>query len=269
MGFWTARGNGSNRRGPGTAHSINSIYFKGSYSQGFSILLAPAILALVVVFLVKKLYPTPRDFETSTIQQSVDSSRNISSATNTSIELRRLPRVFWLYLAFVAISVVGFANFQLISYHFQTASFLPNAQIPALYATAMGVDALTALIFGRLFDRKGLLILISVPLLTIPITPLVFSMSFGGVLVGIILWGSVLGIQETNMKAAIANMIPIAKRGLVFGIFNAAFGIMWLLGSTLMGILYSVSISYIILFSIIVELVSVPLILMVVNKIKV
>ncbi len=131
----------------------------------------------------------------------------------------------------------------------------------------MGIDALTALIFGRLFDKKGLLILISVPLLTIPIAPL-FSMNFRDVLVGIILWVSVLGIQETIMKAAVANMIPIAKRGLVFGIFNATFGITWLLGSTFMGILYSLSISYIILFSIIVELVSVPLILMVSNKIK-
>jgi MFS family permease len=246
------------------------LYFKGSYSQGFGILLAPAILALVVVFLVKKLYPTPHEFETKTIQQQpaavVDSSKNISTSTT---ELRRFPRVFWLYLAFVAISVIGFANFQLISFHFQTTSILSNAQIPALYATAMAVDALTALIIGRLFDKKGLLILITVPLLTIPITPLVFSTSFGGVLVGIILWGSVLGIQETIMKAAVANMIPIAKRGLVFGIFNAAYGITWLLGSTLMGIFYSVSISYIIIFSIIVELISVPLILMVVNKIKI
>ena len=98
----------------------------------------------------------------------------------------------------------------------------------------MGIDALTALIFGRLFDKKGLLILISVPLLTIPIAPL-FSMNFRDVLVGIILWVSVLGIQETIMKAAVANMIPIAKRGLVFGIFNATFGITWLLGSYIHG----------------------------------
>jgi hypothetical protein len=85
------------------------------------------------------------------------------------------------------------------------------------------------MVFYQLILR--LLILLSVPLLTIPITPLVFvNGGFGGVLTGVILWGAVLGIQETIMKAAISDMIPIARRGLVFGIFNTAYGISWFLG---------------------------------------
>jgi predicted MFS family arabinose efflux permease len=134
----------------------------------------------------------------------------------------------------------------------------------------MGVDALSALAIGRLFDKKGLLVLLSVPLLTIPITPLVFANGggLGIVLIGIILWGGVLGIQETIMKATIAKMIPSSRRGVIFGIFNAAYGISWFLGSTLMGILYNISISYIILLSIIAEVVSIPIILVVSRRVK-
>ncbi len=157
-----------------------ALYLNGSYSQSFSILLAPAIVALVVLALVRRIYPTPSDFETKTFVQSVQAS---SSNVEALVSKRKLPRIFWFYIAFIVVSVGGFANFQLISYHFKATGLFSNAQIPALYATAMGVDALAALGIGRLFDKRGLLILLSVPLLTIPITPLVFANGgFGGVL---------------------------------------------------------------------------------------
>jgi MFS family permease len=249
-----------------------ALYLNGSYSQGFSILLAPAIISVVVLVLVKTVYPRPVEFETNTIAHLAHSNNGNSSSIsiNTQRPNTKFPSIFWLYIAFVIASVGGFANFQLISYHFKTTALLTNAQIPALYASAMGVDALSALAIGRLFDKKGLLVLLSVPLLTIPITPLVFANGggLGIVLIGIILWGGVLGIQETIMKATIAKMIPSSRRGVIFGIFNAAYGISWFLGSTLMGILYNISISYIILLSIIAEVVSIPIILVVSRRVK-
>ena len=241
------------------------LYLNGSYSQGFSILLAPAILSVVVLVLVKTIYPRPVEFEAKAIPHLAHSSSNIKAQEPN----RKFPSIFWFYIAFVIVSVGGFANFQLISYHFKNTALQTNAEIPAVYASAMGIDALAALAIGRLFDKKGLLVLLSVPLLTIPITPLVFANSgLGIVLIGIILWGGVLGIQETIMKSTIANMIPTPRRGIVFGIFNAAYGISWFLGSTLMGILYSISISYIILFSILAEVISIPIIFIVSRRMK-
>ncbi len=64
------------------------------------------------------------------------------------------------------------------------------------------------------------------------------------------------------------NMIPIARRGLAYGIFNTAYGMAWFLGSTVMGILYDFSVSYVIFFSIVVELISIPLLFAVVKRIK-
>lgn len=246
------------------------LYLNGGYSQSFGILLAPAILSLVFLFLAKRLYPTPSDFETKTIPHLIQkNNNNDNNDIATQRSKRTFTSVFWFYIAFVAISVGGFANFQLISYHFKTTALLSNAQIPALYASAMGVEALAALAIGRLFDKKGILVVLLVPLLIIPITPLVFTNGgLGIVLIGIILWGGVLGIQETIMKATIANLTPTSRRGLIFGIFNAAYGISWFLGSTLMGVLYSISISYIILFSILAELISIPIIFVVSHRIK-
>ncbi|MDH4269302.1 MAG: MFS transporter, partial [Dehalococcoidia bacterium] len=165
----------------------------------------------------------------------------------------------WLYTIFSLFSVAGFANFQLISYHLHVEGIVPDAQIPIIYAIAMGVDALAALVVGKTYDRIGLISLLAVPLLTLPIPFLAFSHSYSLVLMGIILWGMVMGIQETIMRAAIADLTPIERRGFAYGVFNTAYGAGWLLGGTLMGLLYEPSINYLILFAVVMELISIPL----------
>lgn len=80
--------------------------------------------------------------------------------------------------------------------------------------------------------------------------------------------GPVMGIQDTIMRAAIANMIPTVKRGLAYGIFNTVYGGSWFVGSTFMGVLYDSSILYVVFLSIIVELFSFPLLFNVVKKIR-
>ncbi len=127
---------------------------------------------------------------------------------------------------------------------------MPDSQIPMLFAIAMGTDALADLVIGRLFDKKGLSMLIAIPILTIPITPLAFSSNYGGTVIGIILWGIVMGIQDTIMRASIPNMVPSTKRGSAYGVLNTAYGISWFLGSVFMGFLYEISIFYIFIFSI-------------------
>jgi len=102
-------------------------------------------------------------------------------------------------------------------------------------------------------------LLLSIPLLTFPIPFLAFSYSYSPVLIGIVLWGVVMGIQETIMRAAIADLTPVERRGFAYGIFNTAYGASWFVGAALMGLLYELSINYLILFVCVVLLVSVPL----------
>jgi MFS family permease len=220
--------------------------FHGGYPEGFTLLWIPALLTMVVLAIARKKVPSPQKLEAP----GETSRQNIKD---------KLPRVFWFYTIFTLLSVAGFANFQLISYHLKVQAIIPDAQIPMMYAIAMGVDALAALLVGKTYDKIGLISLLAVPLLTLPIPFLVFSHSYSLVLMGIILWGVVMGIQETIMRAAIADLTPVERRGFAYGIFNTAYGAGWFLGAALMGLLYELSINYLILFAVVMELISIPL----------
>jgi MFS family permease len=64
------------------------------------------------------------------------------------------------------------------------------------------------------------------------------------------------------MRAAVADLTAISHRGLAYGIFNTIYGLSWLLGGALLGILYEISISYLIVLAVLFELVSIPVFLM-------
>ena len=155
--------------------------------------------------------------------------------------------------------MVGFAHFPLIAYHFKMQSVVSDVQIPIFYALAMGVDALLALFIGKTYDRIGLIILIIIPIITIPLPLFIFSKGYYLALIGVLLWGAVLGIHETIMRAAIAEITSTNQRGFAYGLFNTAYGIAGFLGSLLVGILYDISTAYIVLFVFLVEIISIQL----------
>jgi MFS-type transporter involved in bile tolerance (Atg22 family) len=156
----------------------------------------------------------------------------------------------------------GYVDFPLIAYHFEKASVVSDDWIPVFYAVAMGVDALAALVLGKLFDRKGVPVLIFATVVAAFFGPLVFSaVNFTAVL-GMALWGLGMGAQESIMRAVIAEMIPADRRASAYGIFNAAFGLFWFLGSAVMGILYDVALPALVVFSVIAQLAAVPLLLL-------
>jgi MFS family permease len=226
------------------------LLYHGTYREGFTLLWIPALLTLAVLTLARKKVPSPQKLETP------------EEASRQDIK-GKLPRVFWLYTVFTILSVAGFANFQLISYHLKVQAIVPDAHIPMMYAIAMGVDALAALLVGKTYDRIGLISLLAVPFLTLPIPFLAFCHSYNLVLMSIILWGMVMGIQETIMRAAIADLTPVDRRGFAYGIFNTVYGAGWFLGAALMGLLYELSINYLILFTVVMELTSIPLVFLV------
>jgi len=208
---------------------------RGGYRSGFAILVLPALVTLAILTAARRKVPVPEAMEQSHLSPSPDVRK-------------KFPSAFWLYTLFAFVSVAGFVNFQLISYHCKAQSVVPEAQIPLLYAMAMGVDALVALIIGKTYDKIGLLSLITLPLLTVLIPFLGFSGSYCLVVTGMVIWGAVMGIQETIMRAAIADLTPIQLRGFAYGVFNTAYGVSWLLGSLVIGILYEISMGHIITF---------------------
>jgi MFS family permease len=223
------------------------LYFKGTYQTGFAFLLIPALLTIGVLIFARFLYPHPRDLE----------------ATKPEVVTKGLPRIYWIYLTAMALIAAGYADFPVIAYHFQKTSVVPGNWVPIFYSIAMGSAAIAALIFGRLFDRKGIPVVIIAVLLSSVFAPLVFLGGFYLSLAGMALWGVGMGAHESVMRAAVAGMAPRDRRASAYGIFNTGYGVFWFLGSALIGILYDFSIPFLILFSMAAELASVPLLLMV------
>jgi MFS family permease len=178
-----------------------------------------------------------------------------------------LSRTFWLYLLFSFVTTIGFVNFALIGYHLKAHDLLSDAQIPLFYMIAMAVDAIIALIIGKLYDRlktrwknkkAGLLTLIIIPLLSLFIPFFAFSMNYAFILISVIMWGVVMGSHETIMRSAIADITPLKKRGTGYGIFTTSYGLALFIGSVLVGVLYDYSLPLLIVIIMVIEIIAIP-----------
>jgi MFS family permease len=218
-----------------------TLFRHGNYRNGFALLLVPALLAITMVLVARRFFPNPRDLEVS-----------------EAIEREKLPTTFWLYLAGNACIGAGFADFALIAYHFQNTASVATNLIPIYYAVAMAAGALGALIFGKLFDKLGIAVVLAVVFLSAFFAPLVFLGSGWIALIGMILWGIGMSAQGSLLTSVIAGVIHASKRSTAFGIFDTGFGVAWFLGSWLMGVLYQKSIPALIVFSVLLQLVALP-----------
>ncbi len=223
---------------------------KGGYHTGFAILWIPALLCVAILLVARKKVPSPADLE-------IDDNCENEKQQKGKQDREKLSKVFWIYSLFTFLSVAGFASFQIISYHFKIHGVVSDSLIPILYAIAMGVDALVALIIGRTYDKIGLKSLITIPLLTVFIPFFAFSSSFIPALISAVLWGSVMGIHETIMRAAIADLTSLDHRGTAYGIFNTIYGGAWFIGCTLMGFLYDLSLPAVFVFVVFMELMAI------------
>jgi MFS family permease len=170
-----------------------------------------------------------------------DSEREAAPPETQLSAVQPLPPVFRAYTLAAGLLACGFVDFALLAFHWQQAGIVRPSAIPLLYAAAMAVDGLTALAFGRLFDRAGVTVLVLAAVLAIAALPLGFLGGFGGAIASILLWGSAMGAQDACLRAGIARVVSMNKRGRAFGIFNASYGVLWFAGSAAMGALYGIS----------------------------
>lgn len=230
---------------------VLGILFEGErYRLAFLSLGVPAIAALVLLLLAWRLYPNPREMEPEGL-----------SASPAEEPLRYRSREIGSYLVGVALIAAGFADFPLVAFHIHRQSIASPFLIPLFYAIAMWVDAVAALIFGRLYDRIGMVVLAVGALISSFFAPLVFSEHLALVLAGVVLWGVGMGAQESVMRAAVADLVPPDSRGFAYGIFNAAYGAAWFAGSLIIGTLYDRSRALTILFCVVLQLAAVPVFL--------
>jgi MFS family permease len=206
------------------------------FAPAFLRLGVPAALAFVAMLAARYVYPENRGTP--------------PSRKNTTV----LPKVFWIYVAAAGVLALGFLDFPLLSFHFQNTSVVKPEIIPLLYALAMGVNGLTALIFGRLFDKFGIAVLAWGILVSMLSLPLGFLGGAAAVTAGVCCWATGLGVQDASLRSGISQLVSMNKRGNAFGVFNAVYGIMWFIGSATMGLLYDHSIGALVVFGLAAQL---------------
>lgn len=226
-----------------------------AYKTCFAVLAIPGIITLVLLFFTRMKFPNPENFEPEPKEYVPF----------------KMKKEFIYYIIGISLFAFGFIDYSIIIMHVsntfttlsshlqETTSFVSSGSLPLLYAGAMLVDAIAALFFGYLYDKKGVTALIISTLISAPFSIFIFfAKSEWALLIGIALWGVGMGAQESILKAAVSTMVPKASRASGYGIFECAFGIFWFLGSWLLGVMYDVSIPMMVTISVAAQLLAIP-----------
>ena len=214
----------------------------GSPQSGYGWLLISAVLALAALTAARIVFPMPSRLEEGR-------SARASGFTQT----------FWLSMIAAAFFGAGLMSFELIGYHLSSARIVSPHSIPLLLALSTAGGVVASLVLGRLYDRAALPVLLSAVVMSACFSPLVFLGSgFAPVLAGMLLWGIGYTVQDTLLKAVVADQLPEGRRNTAFGLFYTGYGVGWLVGSVAAGLLYERSRVALVIFSVAVQLLSVP-----------
>lgn len=151
----------------------------------------------------------------------------------------RLPRAFYAMALGVAASTFGLMTFGVISFHLVEADLVPLAGVPLVYAAAMAVAALAALGSGWTYDRFGTRVLLLLPPAAALVAPLAFMPLLAASLAGILVWGLATGMQDSTVKAWVADLVPAPRLGTAYGVFAAFQGVAAMAGGTVAGASYA------------------------------
>lgn len=202
------------------------------YASCFAALAIPGAITMILLLITKRKFPNPEQFEPEPKEYVPF----------------RMKKEFLLYIAGISLFAFGFIDYSIVIMHVsrtftelsphlaQTTSLITTGTLPLLYAGAMLVDAVAALLFGFLYDRRGVAALVLSTLISAPFSVFIFSVhSVPALLLGIALWGVGMGAQESILKAAVTGMVPKTSRATGYGIFECSFGVFWFFGSWLLG----------------------------------
>ncbi|MGR6968752.1 MFS transporter [Streptomyces cynarae] len=204
----------------------------GDYGPALGVLALPGAAVLGLLVWLRARVPDPEAYEREIIPPST-----VPGASDG-----RLPTAFWTYAAFTAATTAGFTTFGLLSYHLVERHLAHTAWVPLLYAAAMAVDAVAALATGWAYDRYGPRVLAVLPLLSAAVPVLGFAHTVTVAVAGSLVWGAAMGVQESTLRATVADLVPSGRRATAYGIFAGVVGVASLVGGALTGALYGTSI---------------------------
>ena len=82
----------------------------------------------------------------------------------------------------------------------------------------------------------------AVPVLVAAVPPLALSGGLATALVGIAVWGLAFGLQDSTIKAYVADIVEAPRRATAYGVFAGIQGVAAILGGVAAGWLYARSV---------------------------
>jgi MFS family permease len=213
----------------------------GATWPAFAVLAVPGAVCLLLLFSLK------RHIDGSAPQSSARDAPDAPGAdpgkgpvpASTIVEPRALSAQFYAFATSCALGTLGLMTFGVISYHLVGAGLVSIAVVPLIYAAAMGTEAVAALVTGFAYDRWGAAVLYTLPVTIIAVPTLALANTLSLVLAGVLLWGAVTGVQDSTVKALVADLVPQRRLATAYGVFAAFQGVAALAGGTLAGGLYT------------------------------
>jgi len=212
----------------------------GQLAPGLAALAIPGAVALALLVLTRRRMPAP---ETAELHPEATSTPGAAGAQQPAPRLTRLAPGFLGLAAGAGLCTLGLVTFGLLSFHLVARDLVPTAGVPLLYAGAMAAGAVAALVTGEAYDRFGGRVLLVLPLLVATVPLLAFGDSLRAVVAGTLLWGAAVGLQDSTVKALVADLVPRARRATAYGVFAAVQGAGALIGGVGAGALYQHSIA--------------------------
>ncbi|AXJ09947.1 MFS transporter [Arthrobacter sp. PM3] len=204
----------------------------GSLPAAFAVLVIPAAAALAILVSLRRRVSDP----------GVDTPASDAGRAGSPAADPGRPPVFAGAFALFAVAAffwsAGLVAFGVISYHLTAAVAVPVPVVPLLYAGAMGAAALAALASGVLYDRAGAAVLLGLPVLIAAVPILALAPGAGAAVAGVLVWGAATGVQDSTVKALVADLVPQPRQGTAYGVFAAFEGAGALVGGALYGWLY-------------------------------
>jgi len=210
----------------------------------FLVLIVPAAIAMIILVSLRRRVPDTSIYAPESERRSASPDRPIARGPARLLAglgaMEPATReTFLLFGAFAALTTFGLISFGLISFHLDHAGLAPLAAIPLVYAVGMATAAVAAVVVGWAYDRSASAVLFVVPLLTAFVPSLALAGSVGLVIVGVVLWGAATGLQDSTIKALVADLIPSAQRGTAYGWFAVFQGVAAFAGAAVAGALYT------------------------------
>ncbi|WP_442791942.1 MFS transporter [Micromonospora sp. NBC_01740] len=210
----------------------------GTLWPALAVLALPGIVAMLLLLAVRARTDVP-----AASNAPADGTPSASSDPPATRAVRRtpLPAMFHWFAAAMALCTAGLVAFGLIGFHLVRAGVVATATVPLMYAAAMAAGAIAALLTGALYDRIGPRVLIALPALIAAVPALLFGGGLPLAAAGVLLWGAAVGVQDSTVKALVADLVPRERRATAYGVFAAVQGAGALAGGAAAGFLYEFS----------------------------